>query len=148
MRLGLGHIGAGILAHFETVARSAQLLGDDADIAVADLRDLGVTPNIHVGLHRVEQHDLLQIDQAEPRGRDLLTRRLDQNTRAAIVKDQQVRHQLQRADCLGRAGIARGRRVEANDGSETSDLLGDALILQAQKLSVLLKQIGISVGRG
>jgi hypothetical protein len=62
--VGLGYVGAGALAHFETRARGARLLRQEFQITLQQHRHLPVANHIHIGAGRVEQDVLLSVAQA------------------------------------------------------------------------------------
>ena len=69
-RLRLRHIGAGDLADIEARLRRLELLGQHLDILLAELQDVAVANDIHIGGGAVEQNLLLDRQQALTTGTD------------------------------------------------------------------------------
>jgi hypothetical protein len=99
-RLGLGDVGAGVLADLEAVAGGAQLLRHHADVGLAHVDHLQVAPHVQVGRDRVQQHLLFDRHEALPRGQNRLARCLDRQPAAVAGIEHPFRHE---------AGGARGR---------------------------------------
>jgi hypothetical protein len=113
-RLGLGHVGAGILADLEAVAGGAQLLGHDADVRLAHVHHLQVAPDVQVGRDRVQQHLLFDRHEALPRGQNGLARRLDPQAAAVAGIEHPFRHETRGAVVVS---ATRSRFAEATKDS-------------------------------
>ena len=70
-RLGLGHVGAGHLAHVEAVAGGAQQLAHGLDVLLLQLENGAVAQHVHVGGDAVQEHVLFGITQRLARGQNL-----------------------------------------------------------------------------
>ncbi len=122
-RLGQADIRPRHLAQFETVAGRAHLFAQHLDVVLANVdRDL-VAADIHVGLHRTEQHLLLDIAQQRAVGHDLRPGRLDRRRGLAVIVKKQRGAQLGRYLFLeAPAGRTRGRGVLGPEvGSRRAD---------------------------
>ena len=73
----LADVGAGHLADVEAVAGRAQGLVEALDVVAGEAHELLVAAHVDVGLHRVEEHLLLDVLEVGAAGGDLVARRLD-----------------------------------------------------------------------
>jgi hypothetical protein len=115
-RLGLGDVGAGVLADLEAVAGGAQLLRHDADIGLAHVDHLKVAPDVEIGRHRIQQHLLFDRHEALPRGQHGLARGLDREPAAVAGIEHPFGHEAGR----GRGGVG----DEIAVGEATKDSVG------------------------
>jgi hypothetical protein len=139
-RLGLGDVGAGVLADLEAVAGGAQLLGHDADVGLAHVDDLQVAPDVEIGRDRIEQHLLFHRHEALPRGQHGFARGLDREAAAVAGIEHPFGHEA--GGGRGRVGdeIAVGRGHEGQGRTQLRHGLRHALVIEAQKEPVLFQQ--------
>ena len=76
-RLALADVGAGHLADLEAVAGRVQRLVQPLHVVARQPHELLVAAHVDVGLHRVEEHQLLDVLEVGPSGGDQVARRLD-----------------------------------------------------------------------
>jgi hypothetical protein len=145
-RLGLGDIGAGVLADLEAVAGGAQLLRHDADIGLAHVDHLQVAPDVEVGRDRIQQHLLFDRHEALPRGLHGLARSLDPQPAAVAGIEHPFGHEA--GGARGRVGdeIAVGRRHEGQGRAQLRHGLRHALVIDAQKEPVLFEKRRADIG--
>ncbi|MNS68846.1 hypothetical protein D3C72_1021390 [compost metagenome] len=103
---GLGHVGAGDLAHFEAGVGFVQLATQDGDVLLANAQDFHVPHHIGIGLNDRGHHLLLDITEVLAAGADIGLGGVDAACRAPSRPDV-----LRQADAGGGA-VAFGRAAD------------------------------------
>jgi hypothetical protein len=139
-RLGLGDIGARVLADLEPVPGGTQLLRHDAHIGLAHVHHLTIAPDVEIRGHGIEQDLLFHRNQTLSRRQHGLARRLDREPAAVAGIENPLCHEARRGGRGVVHEIAVGRSHEGQCRAQLRDGLGHALVVETQEVPVLLQQ--------